>query len=280
MRRLGLITAISLWLAAGPVWADCGQSQELIDQAAGLTELAGKIELLEKAYRLCPGFKSGYRLGKAYALAGRNSDALGALHDAWNQAGDTVQGATALAKAGQIYQENGETQYAIASYKQALSIFKKRGKAVPKLVERLKDLEWTQTQQGMTAAQITKALCFKSFQVEPALDLRIHFDFDSYNLNQRGLTETRVLGQALADQVLDGNNFVLIGHTDRRGSNDYNFMLSQNRARAVGDFLVRNYPSLTGRIITEGKGETELIYQGDTEKEHQLNRRVEVRVTK
>jgi outer membrane protein OmpA-like peptidoglycan-associated protein len=71
----------------------------------------------------------------------------------------------------------------------------------------------------------------------------------------------------------------LTGHTDERGSDDYNQALSERRVVAVADFLVQN--GYAGRIETKGYGESQAIQLDDPkrysqEQIWQLNRRVEL----
>ncbi|MEN8218035.1 MAG: OmpA family protein [Pseudomonadota bacterium] len=47
----------------------------------------------------------------------------------------------------------------------------------------------------------------------------------------------------------------LIGHTDSKGSEEYNYMLSQKRAVAVSAYL--RLAGVSARIRTDGKGESE-----------------------
>ncbi len=85
------------------------------------------------------------------------------------------------------------------------------------------------------------------------------------------------LGKALADPVFAGKIFILIGHTDKRGTEPYNLRLSEQRAEMVKQFLARLCNISANRLQTRGRGETALLYPGDGEAEHTLNRRVEVR---
>jgi len=63
---------------------------------------------------------------------------------------------------------------------------------------------------------------------------------------------------------------VLAGHTDKHGSNEYNVVLSKNRAESVEMYLIKS-GILSNQIVkTEWFGETQLI-SGATD--HQ-NRRV------
>ena len=73
-------------------------------------------------------------------------------------------------------------------------------------------------------------------------------------------------------------------HTDSRGTTEYNQQLSVRRAEAAKEFLVRKGVA-ANRIRTTGFGETQIrnhCKEGIecTEKEHQFNRRTEVKVLK
>lgn len=67
------------------------------------------------------------------------------------------------------------------------------------------------------------------------------------------------------------------GHTDSVGSDAYNQTLSENRARAVADYLsMRGVQSV--RIATIGYGETQPVADNGTEAGRAANRRVELRI--
>lgn len=75
------------------------------------------------------------------------------------------------------------------------------------------------------------------------------------------------------------------GHTDARGSDEYNQDLSQRRAAAVRDYLVQQHAIDAARLEAVGFGETqpvapnELPDGSDNPEGRQRNRRVEVVVT-
>ncbi|MCW8914672.1 MAG: OmpA family protein [Magnetovibrio sp.] len=67
---------------------------------------------------------------------------------------------------------------------------------------------------------------------------------------------------------------VVIGHTDRSGSSDYNMMLSKKRAEAVSHQLMMN--GIGTKIQSSHAGETSPQEQTDDGVKNRLNRRVEV----
>ncbi len=67
----------------------------------------------------------------------------------------------------------------------------------------------------------------------------------------------------------------ITGHTDSRGSAEYNQRLSEQRAKAVGWYLADAGVD-SRRIITEGRGEAQPRASNESEAGRQLNRRVEM----
>ena len=104
----------------------------------------------------------------------------------------------------------------------------------------------------------------------------MHFEFDRADLNASGSRQVLELGRALSEEKMRPATFLLVGHTDKRGSRAYNQMLSERRARTVKIELERRFPILIGRLKATGRGETQLLYDGDDATDHMLNRRVKI----
>jgi outer membrane protein OmpA-like peptidoglycan-associated protein len=67
------------------------------------------------------------------------------------------------------------------------------------------------------------------------------------------------------------------GHTDSTGSSPYNQTLSENRARAVADYLASRGVT-NARIRSQGYGETQPVASNATEEGRSANRRVEIKI--
>jgi len=65
------------------------------------------------------------------------------------------------------------------------------------------------------------------------------------------------------------------GHTDSVGADKYNMNLSQKRADAIKNVLVKKYKIDTARLTAKGFGETKPIADNKTKAGRQQNRRVE-----
>ncbi len=74
-----------------------------------------------------------------------------------------------------------------------------------------------------------------------------------------------------------GVELMIIGHTDKQASNDYNMKLSQDRANAVKDYLVSKGVDAS-KLMTKGMGETDPIATNATEQGRFRNRRIEFTV--
>jgi outer membrane protein OmpA-like peptidoglycan-associated protein len=101
----------------------------------------------------------------------------------------------------------------------------------------------------------------------------ITFDINSDKIKTESkavLDEIGSLLQTNADIKLK-----IVGHTDNDGDAAANIILSQKRAVAIKTTLVNNYGIDAGRLITEGKGETEALNTNTTAAEKAANRRVE-----
>lgn len=111
--------------------------------------------------------------------------------------------------------------------------------------------------------------------VTPSIDVRVHFAYDSAELDTEALLALRALGNALADKRLEGQKFQIIGHTDAAGSDAYNLALSERRAQAVLDHLIFYYELTPAMFAAMGAGERDLF---DASKpEDGINRRTEIK---
>ena len=84
----------------------------------------------------------------------------------------------------------------------------------------------------------------------------------------------------LRDYVEQKNlRVVIIGHTDSKGSDEYNMKLGMRRAVAVRDKLLEFGMDPSRIIGVESKGESEPIDTNETEEGRAKNRRVEFAIT-
>ena len=90
------------------------------------------------------------------------------------------------------------------------------------------------------------------------VDISVQFKFDSVELTDSGRSALDQLAIALRSEKLIDLRFVIEGHTDARGSREYNVALSTRRAASVLNFLVAQGVD-AGRLTSIGKGFSELL---------------------
>ena len=108
---------------------------------------------------------------------------------------------------------------------------------------------------------------------EMSLMLGIAFEFDSADLTERARRDLDHVADALNGPELTGTRLTIEGHTDASGSADYNLQLSQRRAEAVVDYLLRRGVAAR-RLRAAGFGEHRLLPEHDEMDDRQ--RRVEI----
>ena len=100
-----------------------------------------------------------------------------------------------------------------------------------------------------------------------------HFEFDSAALTNKA---SEVLNSiAVKIRSLGQRRFEVAGHTDSKGSDEYNNNLGEKRAISVVEFLNRAGVS-SDRLTIRTYGESQPIASNDTEEGQSKNRRVEI----
>lgn len=101
------------------------------------------------------------------------------------------------------------------------------------------------------------------------------FDYNVPDLRPEAVESLQKLGKLI--QKNPGAHFVIEGHTDSFGSDQYNLELSRRRAESVKAWLTGNMGLPEDAIQTVGYGESRLIAPADgTIEQQQINRRVEI----
>ncbi len=93
---------------------------------------------------------------------------------------------------------------------------------------------------------------------KPNIDLEIQFDYNSADIAKTSVPSVQALGKALSDPSLKGSTFVVAGHTDAIGTEEYNQGLSERRADTIKKYLVQNYGLNGTDLVTVGYGKTKL----------------------
>jgi outer membrane protein OmpA-like peptidoglycan-associated protein/tetratricopeptide (TPR) repeat protein len=124
--------------------------------------------------------------------------------------------------------------------------------------------------------EITKDIRMKKIEVGNKIVLRnIFFDFDKSTLRPESTAELDRLTKMMNDNP--SLKIEISGHTDNIGAAAYNKTLSENRAKSVVDYLIKNGIN-SNRLTYAGYGFDQPIAPNDTEDGRQQNRRTEFKV--
>jgi outer membrane protein OmpA-like peptidoglycan-associated protein/tetratricopeptide (TPR) repeat protein len=124
--------------------------------------------------------------------------------------------------------------------------------------------------------EVTKDIALRNVAVGTKIILKnIFFDFDKATLRPESTNELERLTKLLND--VPTLKIEISGHTDAKGAADYNQKLSQNRAKAVVDYLVKAGIA-ADRLTFAGYGKDQPIATNDTDEGRQLNRRTEFKI--
>ena len=136
----------------------------------------------------------------------------------------------------------------------------------------------------MAAKPVGKPARFPKLKMVPAvpsieansllitLDSGVFFDVDKYNLRPKAEEILKNLAVILKEANI--KSFEVDGHTDSDASDEYNKVLSENRANSVKAFLASQ--GVNANITTHGYGESKPIASNNTPEGKQKNRRVEI----
>ena len=190
------------------------------------------------------------------------------------------------------YENQSKLNEAIAGYKKAIELdptlptpYISLGEVYSKLKDR-KSAETYYKKYGelvhfKTRGQLRSALNPRAIHVKPGKGQKIdpsedlYFGFNEAVLTPESERQLQELLAALGDEELKNYRFQLAGHTCNIGSDAYNQKLSEHRAKAVKDWLVKNGYPADGLKIT-GLGKKKPVADNSTEAGRKLNRRVEI----
>jgi outer membrane protein OmpA-like peptidoglycan-associated protein len=107
-----------------------------------------------------------------------------------------------------------------------------------------------------------------------SVNLYVNFDFNSADLTSDARITLDQLGTALRDPKLSAFNFVIAGHTDAKGTEEFNQKLSERRAEAVRNYLIAQHGIAADRLSAKGYGKSQLL--DPDHPEDGVNRRVQI----
>ena len=235
------------------------------------------VSYFKNVMELCPPtFMVHYRYGDSLYALGKHTEARIQYQAAQQLNVPDHVYARALAKEARIDAADGNLMLAARKLKDAKLLGKDGW---------IKQLA-SNVNKGLAEMEISTDEILRSINAptrmvgEPtSIDIHIHFDFNSEQLNDTGRFEVMQLIRALQDESLEESSFIIVGHADAQGIADYNLNLSKQRADSVLANITAADASLAERIKTEAKGDSDPLCDGNDEDAYRCNRRVELIVS-
>lgn len=232
---------------------------------------------LKKALDYGETYKSRYLLGHVYLQKKNLENAYFEFNSAYSLTSSDSAKSSAIAMQALVKFEQNQFYDASSLIRAARDLIRER----PKWIEELAiKIDTKKISQVPSSDEINRALSLSARFVligAPAkIDLNLNFRYDSDQLEPSSLKLLPELKESL--KKYRGKTLTVIGHTDTQGSDEYNLRLSELRANALKRMLSSEANKLNITVLTEGRGEYEPLYNGQTESIHRLNRRVEINV--
>jgi outer membrane protein OmpA-like peptidoglycan-associated protein len=105
----------------------------------------------------------------------------------------------------------------------------------------------------------------------------LNFESGKFDIQKQYFKDLENLVILLREQI--NIKIEIAGHTDSIGDNKTNIILSNNRAKSIKSYLVKN-GILQSRIKCVGYGEKQPITNNSTKESREKNRRIEIRILK
>ncbi len=107
-----------------------------------------------------------------------------------------------------------------------------------------------------------------------SFNLNIEFDFNKADI--RPIYHSNLKAAAGFIKKYPAQQILVAGHTDSKGTDQYNQALSQRRADSVRKYLIEQFGISADKLVAKGYGESRPIDTNETDAGRQKNRRVEV----
>jgi len=251
-------TSISMSLCASCLDAD--QARALYLRAKGQTA-DNSVQLLKRSAELCENDIVYYDLGSSQLKLKQYQNSISSYKNALrfvdlnSQLEAKLQGRMATS-----YYQLDDLFNALKAIKIAQSIYAKNQIPVPKWMSDIRsDIDFS------LSANTDKSV----------ISTHIRFASNSIFLDKKRLEQVNKLAKTLLPYIKKEQRFLVIGHTDLDGSQEYNQQLSVKRAMAVVNALESFSPELKGYLDSQGEG-FKYSHGNKGKQNRQLNMRVVV----
>jgi tetratricopeptide (TPR) repeat protein len=284
------ITLVLMCLLVCPIlaWANdsCDRAKGLYDQGKTLLKFEERRNLFLKAVELCPSFAEAHvNLADSYENLGDFDNAEKHYQEALKIRPDL---SVAFIGMGEVYLKTGRYTVAKEAFSKGLEVSpdEERLLAGLKVVsERLKRekgfYEAKQIKDCLVVDEDFQLMCMcpaehyefirKWVCVPP-----IPFQSGSASLSAQARRQLNEVGKALKSKELVPKKWIVSGHADSEGAAAENRRLSEGRARAVADYLVRRHGLDAKAFAVNYYGHERPRAQNTSADGRSENRRVEI----
>ncbi len=294
-----VVAAAAVMLTTWGVASDCEKAGALYQQVRPGLPLEKKLSLLRAVIEACPEHVEARTLRARMLIESPEFEKASLfqqnkmLDEAARHCEEATQynnkDANAYRLLARIYISQGRREKADSCYKRVSELFP-HDREAKKALEKLRASATKQSEEVRTAEEIKKNVDTVAEKSDIRLMGVAHFTapkhrerfnnilFDEWKHDIKKESEPQLseIGKALKDLQVKGLNFVIEGHTDSRGDKDRNQILSENRAKAVKEYLVNKFNVDPSRIQTQGFGFHRPLLPNDSPEHMAKNRRVEV----
>lgn len=281
---LGLSSTLFLPVRSSLAGGNCDKAREIYQNAVATSDYHQKAELYQRAIDLCPDYPEAHNnLADAFEHLAKYEEAIAEYRQAITLNPDL---AVAYFGMGDSYLKIGLFEKASEAYEAGLKLkptdhlakvgleIARRG--VPSvagteiidsitIIDKLKDT----TVKTMGPGGVRRRISRIRFH-------NIFFDFDSSDVKPSSIPQLQEIGKAVSSRAFQRKHFVIEGHTDNIGTDEYNTNLSRKRAESVQFYLMKNFNVPNAFLKVKGYGEMRPIGKNTSREGRRQNRRVEV----
>jgi outer membrane protein OmpA-like peptidoglycan-associated protein len=128
------------------------------------------------------------------------------------------------------------------------------------------------TSKSVSKEKVSSSKAKKDKTSKEKFKITVFFNYDKFNLSNNELIKLNEV--ITASNKFKDQSITIIGHTDTKGSDNYNLILSNKRANFIKKYLQSK--NIINNIITKGLGEkSPLVDTGDNKLEEK-NRRAQI----
>lgn len=289
---LGIMFALLLILINSLAYSNgCKDAEQYIDMALKVNtgrfsqDIIKKEALNKKAIKLCPSNARAHNnLADVYEKQGRYENAI-AEYKMANELNPEVP--YPYFGIGDIYYRTNRFEEAKIWYEKGLK-YAPNDRLTKKMLALINDIKTS----GVIKADTIQGMMTTTRGPGKVVSITfgeglVPFDYDNSDIREDAKIQLSEIGKAFKLLLGESKNvlqetfnnpvFEIAGHTDKRGTDEYNLLLSRRRAKSVMDYLVKEFNVPRGSLFIEGYGErVPLCSTGDTKACHAMNRRVEI----